>query len=89
MDGLSVLSASVRLSPGLRGVGAPSDRELPEGGILEPAHSAPSRSVRSPETGSKSHMEGAVRRKMDSRSQLGGTCRGRPQGCIGLKQDCV
>lgn len=45
VDGLSVLSASVRLSPGLRGVGAPSDRELPEGGILEPAHSVPSRSI--------------------------------------------
>lgn len=89
MDGLSVLSASVRLSPGLRGVGAPSVRELPEGGILEPAHSAPSRSVRSPETGSKSRMGGAVRRKTDRGSQLGGTCRGRPQGCVGLKEDCA
>lgn len=45
VDGLSVFSASVCLSPGLRSVGAPSDRELPESGVLEPTHSVPSRSV--------------------------------------------
>ena len=47
VDVLSVFSASVCLSQecGLRSVGAPSDRELPESGVLEPTHSVPSRSV--------------------------------------------
>lgn len=45
MDGLSVLSASICLPLGLRGVDAPSDREPPAGGVLEPEHSVPSRSV--------------------------------------------
>lgn len=45
MDARSVLSASICLPLGLRGVDAPSDRELLEGGVLETAHSAPSRSV--------------------------------------------
>ena len=45
MCGLSALSATVHLSLVLRSVGCPLDRELPEAGVLEPAHSMPSRSV--------------------------------------------